>query len=86
MYLRSELLTQGLSQFDIDDLDQDNNARDAERMRDLVMGLYLRARYSEKKVAEYSTTIERLMVELTCSMFVGSLFGLSIGLGLYALA
>lgn len=86
MHLRSELLAQGLTEFDIDDLDQDNNARDADRMRDLVMGLYLRARYSEKKIKECEKEIERLMLELTCSMFVGGLFGLSIGLGLYAFA
>lgn len=85
MRLRSELLNQGLNEVDITDLEKDDSLNDSERMRDLIMGLYLRTRYSEKKLEEYSKEIDRLSFELTYSMFIGGLFGLSIGLGLCSL-
>jgi len=85
MRLRSELLNQGLNEVDIADLEKDEGLSHSDRMRDLIMGLYLRTRYSEKKLEKYSEEIDRLSFELTFSMFIGGLFGLSVGLGLCAL-
>ena len=75
MYLRSQLLALCLTGYDVDDLEKDETLKDTERVRDLIMGLYLRAKYSEKMLENSNKEVERLSFELNYSIFVGILFG-----------
>jgi hypothetical protein len=80
MLSRSVLISLGLTQVDIDDLDKDRSIHSIPDLRNLIMSLYLRATESEEDVEDLWSKIvylkQQTVVMFSCGFTIGILLSL----------